>query len=1128
MTIRSAAFAALLTFAACKPSPTPTDAGSVSPTPGVPTSVSAEVLNGTITVRWTPGDTSNATQAVIARATVPQASSRPASAELQVIAGVGVDVTTFDDLDVEPGTFYVYAVALRGAGGRGDFTLQADAVALTPPPSACQHTPTASDTDGDGLSNSDELAGWAVLVDEDGTGTVTTRTVKSSATSADTDADGVCDDEERALRLDPRQADTDGDGLSDFDEVNRWGSSPTNVDSDGDAQGNSSFYDGAELLTRGTSPTLADTDGDGRSDFEEINQNGTNALAAELPQPRLDVVGRVDLGVDVQLENGTTVTDAVTQSFEKGTSTALSRSSSTATQHSIESSFTVTTEASVGYPASASVSASGSYSQKEGYVQETSHSASRTSTAEAQQTYETLTSNAISSNQTITGGHLGLDFQVHNEGTRTFALSNVVVTALRRDRANPLAFTSVATLAFPSSANNLVLAEGQSSGPLRAEAAIPGNVALDLLANPGTLFFRTANFTLADRTGQAFDFTIGEETASRTALLTIDYGGVRPLERYRIATNVERTATGKAAGVKLGDVLRRVLGLAPGVGYQTETRAGGTTKVITRMREVSAQPRPDGGSERFWVLLAPDNPDSTLAPVSERLLSKSIDIEDAVLMPRDALTLAFVADGDADQLFEREELMYGTFDGEPDSDGDGLTDFQEVREGWTVTVDNAFYRARPRVFPLPTSSDADQDGLTDPVEKQKGTDPNRRDTDGDGLADAVDPAPTEGPKGAWVKVFGTTGDEVALQVLPVGDAVYVLGTSTGDFDGDTTAGSGPFVLALDAVTGARRWAVQLEGSTRFSKKLTATPQGDVLWISEVQPNVIPGVGSAALCLLRFTPTGTVTAADLANVSGVQNTYILTNVPGGSVEADANGNFTFTVAPFRQFNGKPGVHRAFFTAAGVWGGGSTTSGGATATETFTLQGTSSNGVLGAALIDYSDDTCPGGGSQVRVERLNSNSGGATTRFCPAPTPPRRVALDQQGGMALAFQGATNDRVELRAITGFGGALWTRDFTNIFAQGARVTGLDVDDTNQYYVGLKPISGTDAALEVLGANGARLDLLHLGNATTALSSSRRDLVGNLFVVGSSIGGFELFGMNAGGADLVITRNPQLTFGN
>ena len=61
----------------------------------------------------------------------------------------------------------------------------------------------------------------------------------------------------------------------------------------------------------------------------------------------------------------------------------------------------------------------------------------------------------------------------------------------------------------------------------------------------------------------------------------------------------------------------------------------------------------------------------------------------------------------------------------------------------------------------------------------------------------TDPAPTEGPKGAWVKVLGTSGDEAALHVLPAGDAVYVLGTSTGDLDGDGASG-GPFVLALDA------------------------------------------------------------------------------------------------------------------------------------------------------------------------------------------------------------------------------------------------------------------------------------------------------------------------------------------
>jgi hypothetical protein len=53
--------------------------------------------------------------------------------------------------------------------------------------------------------------------------------------SKDTDNDGLMDDKERELGTDPGNWDTDGDGLSDGDEVNAWHTNPKNPDTDGDS-----------------------------------------------------------------------------------------------------------------------------------------------------------------------------------------------------------------------------------------------------------------------------------------------------------------------------------------------------------------------------------------------------------------------------------------------------------------------------------------------------------------------------------------------------------------------------------------------------------------------------------------------------------------------------------------------------------------------------------------------------------------------------------------------------------------------------------------------------------------------------------------------------------------------------
>jgi hypothetical protein len=50
----------------------------------------------------------------------------------------------------------------------------------------------------------------------------------------------------------------------------------------------------------GTSPLLADTDGDGFSDFDEVMLQNRNPLVADLPLFDIDVVGDVQLGLDVR------------------------------------------------------------------------------------------------------------------------------------------------------------------------------------------------------------------------------------------------------------------------------------------------------------------------------------------------------------------------------------------------------------------------------------------------------------------------------------------------------------------------------------------------------------------------------------------------------------------------------------------------------------------------------------------------------------------------------------------------------------------------------------------------------------------------------------------------------------
>jgi len=150
--------------------------------------------------------------------------------------------------------------------------------------------PTLPDSDGDGLSDVDELLiyytdPYDADTDDDGLNDGDEVSLGGDPFDPDTDDDSVLDGSDNCLLLaNVDQTNTDGDGLgdlcdpdddndtlSDGDEISVYGTDPLNPDTDGDG-----LNDGFELSI-GTSPVLADTDGDGFSDRIEVNL-GSNPL----------------------------------------------------------------------------------------------------------------------------------------------------------------------------------------------------------------------------------------------------------------------------------------------------------------------------------------------------------------------------------------------------------------------------------------------------------------------------------------------------------------------------------------------------------------------------------------------------------------------------------------------------------------------------------------------------------------------------------------------------------------------------------------------------------------------------------------------------------------------------------
>lgn len=115
---------------------------------------------------------------------------------------------------------------------------------------------------------------------------------------------------------------------------------------------------------------------------------------------------------------------------------------------------------------------------------------------------------------------------------------------------------------------------------------------------------------------------------------------------------------------------------------------------------------------------------------------------------------------------------YGTSLVRTDTDSDGISDAQELFDGWVVSP------CKPSVAPYlvfsdPKTPDKDYDGWDDGTEKLNGSDPNKADTDEDGQIDSVDPVPVV--CGKLIRVTFVSWDIG-------GDDCDGLGKGAGDFE----------------------------------------------------------------------------------------------------------------------------------------------------------------------------------------------------------------------------------------------------------------------------------------------------------------------------------------------------------
>lgn len=486
--------------------------------------------------------------------------------------------------------------------------------------------------------------------------------------------------------------------------------SPT-ADFDGDG-----LSDAAEATTYGTNPQDADTDGDGYSDGDEVLTLGVgsanpyfyNPLVADLPQLKVEITSLPDIGYDFVDSTGTSRTGSTT----RGTSTSFSTSTTfgASTTVGVEATAEVSGGPLTPPEASASVTAS----------VEATVSFSATATQENESTYSSMVSEGVDESTSWNGGNVDITVKISNAGHIAFTLNNLTLSATKAaDGQHP--FQPLATLTYPGTFQQSL------SGGAFVENLIFENTNLTLqdtrtmLTAARSMTVKPALLELTNASGGAFAYT-QEGVDARTAKILIDYGPYAETELYQVAVNRNTANPGRP----LDEILSTILQIP-----YTESSGLDTVRAL---------PASAANTSARWIVTKRSNLgqgdvetlyDTKVAPYSVANITANAG---------DEILLVYLEDADQDGLGYREEIVNGTDPELSDTDGDGVSDYDEVRDGWTVTAINQIDANRypAKVFSSPIYADYDGDLVSDAQEKSRGLDPYNADTDGDGINDNVD------------------------------------------------------------------------------------------------------------------------------------------------------------------------------------------------------------------------------------------------------------------------------------------------------------------------------------------------------------------------------------------------------
>lgn len=528
------------------------------------------------------------------------------------------------------------------------------------------------------------------------------------------------------------------------------------VDSDEDKDGDG-LTDLSEIYKYDTNPNSADTDGDGWSDGEELadgmysptNPTKFNPRIADVPGLRVTLKKSPRINLNVTVSEGVTESKSVTEGKEvsKTNSMSYEQTRSADLMNSWELSTTQGWEIgknSTGwegkYTGSVTVGYNGSYTTSTGM---TWSSTEEKSVAES---YEKAVAEEKSMNREVNGATLCMQVELKNTSDIAFTIEALKLSASTYDIKDTSSLKILAELTREGDWSDVTLKPNESVDANFCN----DNVKVELIEN---MIYNTSSIVLGASSqkitfdGGSSDFTVAyTKVAAKTADITIDYGpgsAGNPSARYQVATNYRYNVDHKGTDdmysqTTLAELLRNAH-----VDFKQDSIEGPSKKKLYGLAAIEGYEFNLADSAMWYVTIqrAANLKKGINTMDLYSFACASYDMEKIFIGAGDAVHIFYSKDQDHDGVPLPTEHLFGTDDTKVDTDGDGISDYDEI-SGWTKGESTV------KIY-------------TSPVEA---------DTDGDGMNDKEDPEPTKRP------LF----TDASLSLLQVFPSLEVISSSPAD------------------------------------------------------------------------------------------------------------------------------------------------------------------------------------------------------------------------------------------------------------------------------------------------------------------------------------------------------------